>query len=848
MVNMSVPNPVASLTSIRQHTIPYLSALLNCDIETAKKTPVTWQIIPVKGKSAVYPEILYGSINKLYKRLLSLNELDAGIYITINHSGTNERTLEDIKALRATWVDLDDKDAVERFTHDDLALLTPQPTFGVISGHGWHLYEILSQPVPVTRESIEVHKRILLGSYEQMRQHGSDRGAIDYSRVLRCPGFVNNKYDQHIMCEFLPLSGVTYTLEQLTEAHPYDGPLDIQKKPKSSSAPISTKLPFETSMSLQDRLEECQDELDEAEVGVTSIEGGDGSAEVTTLAAMRIGAYWGIPKADFFNMVMEEDGWNDQCLPPWDEAGIVRKIHAAYSFCAEKHSVGCRLPEYDEYLIQLGGLDIEDVQETERLERESDAAEKLPAINADAEIDEKCSKLSFDDLGFANRLKLRYGLTLQYYANDWYHYDGTHWVSNRKEVPIRALEKVKARIIKRELAYIESMEEKEKMVKWANSLGSAGHLIGASKLAVSLMARKNGFCVSSPTSVNFSNGTLELTTGEFHPHDPADNFLYCLPYAYNPEAKCTKWEKYLETVFGNDIETVQYVRALMGCTLLGNTDDEFAVWLSGVGSNGKTTFTETMQYILKGLAQQVPNDLFLTKKYGSSHPTEIARLNQIKFATCSDISTSAKLDEGTFKRLVSTGKATGRYMGKDFFEFDMTHKFWISVNSLPTVYDDTNGLWRRMIVIPFYMKFVRTGDGENQADIKIKDKLKAEAEGIWAWLIRAALDYTKFGLPSQPQMVIEACEEWHNQEDWWASFVSERCVVDEAKFVSSSSLYDTYSIWCDRNSQAKTKHKSFSKKVAQKGFKSEHRRDGNYFLGISHKFNDDNDGKWGFDD
>ncbi len=417
-------------------------------------------------------------------------------------------------------------------------------------------------------------------------------------------------------------------------------------------------------------------------------------------------------------------------------------------------------------------------------------------------------------MGLTERFRLRNKQKLCFWNGDWYYYTGKFW--SKREDPTYKLLKQTVHLAQTvEVKLIEDEGQREAYKTWANSLGTTSTLEGVIRLARREMARIQTFEVSD-FLINFQNGTVDLRDGTIRPHDPDDDFLYVLPYSYDPLAKSEAWDQYLSTVFvGQDAEQMPaYIQRLIGATLISGRDFEKCVWLVGGGSNGKTTFCETIYQALGPLAATINNDLFLAKKWGGqSHPTEIARLNQVKYATCNDISLSAKLDEATFKRLVSTSTQMGRFMNRDFFEFRPTHKFWISVNNMPQVRDDSDGMWRRHIVIPFNKKF----EGKDK-DLTIKSRIEAQLPGVWAWMVRGATLYHSEGLLPEPSIVTEAILEWRNNEDWWATFADEECVIAPNTKVKLERFHAHYQYWAKQNSMPTLNVSAFRKRVILAGY------------------------------
>lgn len=69
-------------------------------------------------------------------------------------------------------------------------------------------------------------------------------------------------------------------------------------------------------------------------------------------------------------------------------------------------------------------------------------------------------------------------------------------------------------------------------------------------------------------------------------------------------------------------------------------------------------------------------------------------------------------------------------------------------------------------MIPFNIRFVDNpkSDNEKQADHNLLEKLKAEAPGILAWLVRGCIAWQKEGL-NQPDIVKAATREYQQEED-----------------------------------------------------------------------------------
>jgi len=794
---------------IELHTIPYLARLLNTTPENATNTKMTWVVIPEspeKKESSIGTLVYYKSFNEIKVTLIELNNDGYSIFLTVNHSGSKARCLPDMKQGRGVWIDFDEKNAEPGHILDldgVLGTIHPKPDIVVKTPGGWHGYIVFPNPVNFDSDSARLYKSLLLGLQQNYAVYGADPKVCDVSRIMRVPGFFHWKGDPILVTsEYVsaPRTGETTEslIAEIQQWNPYELP---------GNARGGFKFEYQTTIPEETRYELALEWLEQK---AEAIQGDDGSGAL--MSAAWVGPRFALEYETAFELLMED--YNPRCDPEWSDYEMHHKLQDAYKSATEASLFGFGLPDYHENKLQacLEVFPAEDANDEETVSEEGE--ESSSDFTEEEMLDQQCSMHDASDLGLAHRLRRRFGKVLQYWNHTWYHFNGMYW-EPRPDGPMKLLEKTIKKVEKKEIHLVDDQKRRDHIWKWAQGLGSRSRIDAAIHLGTSLMARRGPFEIPSSTLINFNNGTLDLSTGRLKEHDPLDCFLYCLPFDYKSEKSSPTWLRYLQTVFMGDSELIDFVQSLIGCTLLSTTDDEFAVWLSGDGSNGKTTFTETVSHALGRLAQQIPNDLFLTKKYGHSHPTEIARLHQVKFATCSDISLNAKLDEGTFKRLVTTGMAAGRYMHKDFFEFTISHKFWISVNNLPSVYDESHGVWRRMIVIPFNRKFT-----SSDRDGTIKRRLKDEVEGIWAWMVQGAIRFHKSGMPPRPEAVIRASAAWQSNEDWWENFTLEECQKAPGEKAPLGQLFEAYQNWARRTLRAPISLKSFSNKVKQSGFRT----------------------------
>lgn len=139
-----------------------------------------------KRKAPELTQARHGTLDTLAPWLESMNQLGAGVFVTVNETdGTGKRQKENIKRVRAVWIDDDGKDAAKSNRSRQAAYDALVPSLEVETSPGKrHLYWVADG---LSFDDHEAVMRRLVADYN------CDRGAADLARVLRVPGFHHAK-------------------------------------------------------------------------------------------------------------------------------------------------------------------------------------------------------------------------------------------------------------------------------------------------------------------------------------------------------------------------------------------------------------------------------------------------------------------------------------------------------------------------------------------------------------------------------------------------------------------------------------------------------------------------------
>ena len=103
---------------------------------------------------------------------------------------------------------------------------------------------------------------------------------------------------------------------------------------------------------------------------------------------------------------------------------------------------------------------------------------------------------------------------------------------------------------------------------------------------------KNGWLLNTPT------GTLDLRTGETHPHRREDYLAKITSVGYDPAAETSYWQWFLSWAMNGRQDLVEFLQRAVGYAITGDTSEQVFFLLHGTGANGKTTFLNVIEQVL----------------------------------------------------------------------------------------------------------------------------------------------------------------------------------------------------------------------------------------------------------
>lgn len=446
---------------------------------------------------------------------------------------------------------------------------------------------------------------------------------------------------------------------------------------------------------------------------------------------------------------------------------------------------------YESYLIKSEQKKIEKEQKKEEERKE----------------DIKKYGVSLDDCGNAIRMCNMFGRNIRHCEawGKWFIWDGQRWKEDVNNTIYYFAKKV-SKSIYSEAAQCNDSKDSLELSKWAHESSNN------SRISAMVESCKSEHDYGIPITFdvldrdfylfNTQNCTLDLRTLEKLPHDHINLITKISPVTYNPDAKCPTWLAFLDRIFKGNPEKekiISFLKRSCGYSLTGDTSEQVMFFLYGSGANGKSTFIDTIQYIMGDYAVATESNTFTTVK-GDAIRNDIARLVGMRFVSASENSTESLLDESLVKKLTGNEKVSARFLHQEYFDFYPQFKIWWGFNHQPYIRDNTNSIWRRILLVPFEQIIP-----DSEQDKKLSEKLKLEAPGILNWMVDGLKEYYIIGI-NAPDCVKTATNEYREDQDILHDFIKECCDTKNDKdfagkdlTIEAGALYNNYKGWFSFN-------------------------------------------------
>ncbi|MEW9578120.1 phage/plasmid primase, P4 family [Bacillus toyonensis] len=455
------------------------------------------------------------------------------------------------------------------------------------------------------------------------------------------------------------------------------------------------------------------------------------------------------------------------------------------------------------------------------------------SIEDTEEIIDEAPKFHLTELGNAERIAYYHGENVRYCNElEWLIWNGKHWQEDSKR-QIEAITAKTLRAIYGEAKATEDKYQSKLLHDWAKKCERRTIRINSILDVRPMVSVKKKELDSHSFLFNCDNGVIDLKTGELLPHDRDLLLTKISPIKYNKNAECPNWKAFLESIFKKhtgeaDHELINYLQKAIGYSLTGVTKEQVMFFLFGNGRNGKSTFINIIQDLLGDYGRQTNSDTFLKKRNDSGINNDVARLDGARFVSAVESEEGQQLSEALVKQITGGEKMSARFLRQEYFEFTPEFKVFFTTNHKPIVKGSDEGIWRRIMLIPFTVTIPK-----DKIDYDLPDKLAKEMPGVLRWAVEGCMKWQAEGLRA-PEAVKAATNEYREDMDILAPFIDENCTVNSLVRIEAKMLYENYTKWCYQNNELELKNRAFYRQLEVRGFKKEKGTGNkNFILGIT---------------
>ena len=435
------------------------------------------------------------------------------------------------------------------------------------------------------------------------------------------------------------------------------------------------------------------------------------------------------------------------------------------------------------------------------------------------DLDVCCARRPFNDLGNAQRFVARHGDSLLWVeGSGWLAWDGRRWsrAAGARRAHVAAQETVTSLRDEARAVKASNAARHDKLIAWCRESGSSGRIAALQREAQPHLVRQPDEMDAHAQFLTCANGTLELGSRVLlREHRPEDMMTRLVPVDFE-DAGAPIFEQFLGIILP-DTTVRDFLQRWFGYCLTGATSEQVIVMLHGRGSNGKSTLLTCISHVLADFVQPLPFASFVKddRRRGADASPDMALLPGARLVTAAEPETGARLSESIIKSITGGERLTVRHLHQGFFDFKPQFKVTLAFNNRPSTRGQDDGLWRRLLLVPFPQKVGPVEVGP------VFDALEAEGPGILAWLVRGCEAYHRDGL-QVPEAIRGATSDYRTDMDPVGRFLLEWCQNGEAyqaATMPAGTLWDAWVQWGKENAEDPGTKNLFGRRLTERGIK-----------------------------
>ncbi len=284
---------------------------------------------------------------------------------------------------------------------------------------------------------------------------------------------------------------------------------------------------------------------------------------------------------------------------------------------------------------------------------------------------------------------------------------------------------------------------------------------------------------------------LHIPTGRILAPTPALFTINALDFDYDPNPEPPeRWIKFLEQLFGDDLESVELLQEWMGYCLTGDTSQQKMLLLVGPRRSGKGTIGRILTRLVGAANVVGPTTSSLAGNFG------LQPLIEKSLAIVSDARFGGENVGTVVERLLCISGEDTLTIDRKFLgsvSMKLATRFMFLTNELPRLNDASTALAGRFLVLRLSNTFY------GNEDVTLTDQLLAELPGILQWAIEGWKRLRQRGRFVQPESGEDAIRDMEDLGSPVGAFIRDRCVVGVGHRAWVDDLYNAWKAWCEQD-------------------------------------------------
>ena len=318
------------------------------------------------------------------------------------------------------------------------------------------------------------------------------------------------------------------------------------------------------------------------------------------------------------------------------------------------------------------------------------------------------------------------------------------------------------------------------------------------------------------------NGLINVKTLEFKSHTPDVVIRNKIDMDYYEQEKNEEIDTIMNNLAVNDQEIVKLLYEVIGYCIYRGMPFQKVFILVGNGANGKSTL---LNMITKLLGEENVSHVDLKEIAGNRFgKSELYG----KLANIADDCSSNYLeDTSVMKRITGETYTSIEFKNQNSFSTKINTKMILSYNTIPRMNDTTDGLTRRLVIIPLNAVFKK---GYPNYDPYISEKLKKKEnlEYVLYKSIQAINKVLKEKEFTVPKQVKEQTDEYIRENNPVANFLFEVYEDGDISDIPCNEIYMAFDTWKKENKlKSEMSMTRFGKEIKKLGYERIRKRNEN---------------------